>query len=165
MWSLAPGCEVWGDFLDFWPYKMHYLENSLLSWHFTCIIHNCQIFQNSKTTVQTQLRIPCTHCRSFCWISLWVYLWLSADVFRLYSVEKGLFGCKKPDNCQGLHTEVRTSPSHSMCIPPTKYTLIPLLLWIKFLKFIPLTWLMIRIQHFTAMLNTFFNVQSSILIK
>lgn len=74
---------------------MHFLENSLLSRHFTCIIHNCQIFQNSKATVQIQLRIQCSCCSFFsCWISLWVYLWLSANVFRHCCTEKGLFGCK-----------------------------------------------------------------------
>lgn len=163
MWSLDPCCEVWGYFVDFWPCKVHFLESSLLSRCFTCIIHDCQIFENSKT----QLGIQGSHC-SFSWgISLWVYLWLSADVFRHCCTEKGLFGCKKPGSWAGLHTEVRTSSLLLASVFPLfNILLFPLLLWIEFLKFIPVTWLMIRIQSFTAMLNIFFfNVQSTILIS
>lgn len=106
---------------------------------FTCIINNCQIFQNSKTTVQSQLRIQCSHCSSSCWISLWVYLWLFADVFRHCCTEKGLFGCKKPDSRPGLHAEVRTSHllTSSLFFPLSNMLFFALLLWSEFRVLLP----------------------------
>lgn len=125
------------------PGKRTLLSRCLLVWILTV-----KYFGTGKLLCKPDLRIWCS--RTLLWFLLLDFslgLPVSVDVFRHCCTEKGLLGCMKTGSCPGVHTKVRTSLPLTASVFPLPNILLsqffPLcvLLWIKVLKFSPMTWI------------------------